>query len=70
MPIRKKIATTVYLTVQQIECLEQMRDDTGASIAFYIRRGIDMVIREFEDRYGDLDHTPHADRPNTGRDEE
>ena len=42
---RRKVSTTIYLTMEQDESLRQLSDDTGVPVAEYVRRGIN-IIRE------------------------
>jgi hypothetical protein len=42
----KKIATTVYLTEDQIEKLRTLSDYTKVPMAEYIRQGIDMSLEK------------------------
>lgn len=43
---RKKIATTVYLTEDQLDSLKELSNKTRAPIAEYIRLGIDLVLEK------------------------
>jgi len=42
----KRVITNAYLDPQVYEALKTLSDNTGAPIAFYIRKGIDMVLAE------------------------
>ena len=41
---RKKVSTTVYITLQQNDLLKMLNQKTKVPIAEYIREGIDMVL--------------------------
>lgn len=41
---RKKISTTVYITVEQQQKLKELNQRTKVPIAEYIREGIDLVL--------------------------
>jgi predicted DNA-binding protein len=45
---RKKISTTIYITPEQAERLKQLHERTNVAVAWYIRRGIDLVLKENE----------------------
>jgi len=45
---RKKVSTTIYITVEQAERLKLLHDRTKVPIAVYIREGIDMVLKHYE----------------------
>ncbi len=45
---RKKISTTVYITEEQNEMLKLLNKKTKVPIAEYIRQGIDLVLKEYE----------------------
>jgi predicted DNA-binding protein len=47
---RKKISTTVYITVEQNEKLRELHKRTKVPIAEYIREGIDMVLEKRKDQ--------------------
>ena len=42
---RKKVSTTVYLTVEQDELLHKLSERTKVPVAVYIREGVDLVIK-------------------------
>jgi predicted DNA-binding protein len=42
---RRKVATTVYITREQDQALKLLAERTGASVASYIREGIDLVLK-------------------------
>ena len=48
---RKKISTTVYITLEQAERLKVLHDRTKVPVAEYIRQGIDLVLLKYR---GDL----------------
>ena len=41
---RKKISTTVYITLEQNERLKQLHEKTKVPVAEFIRQGIDLVL--------------------------
>lgn len=41
---RRKVSTTIYLTMEQDESLRQLSDDTGVPVAEYVRRGINIIL--------------------------
>ncbi len=43
---RKKISTTVYITLEQNHLLKVLNQKTKVPIAEYIREGIDMVLEK------------------------
>ncbi len=45
---RKKISTTVYITPEQAEKLKLLHERTNVPVAHYIRKGIDMVLKQHE----------------------
>ena len=45
---RKKVSTTIYITVEQAERLKLLHDRTKVPIAVYIREGIDLVLTQYE----------------------
>ena len=45
---RKKISTTIYITPEQSERLKQLHDKTKVPVAEYIRQGIDLVLKKYE----------------------
>ncbi len=45
---RKKISTTVYITPEQNERLHLLHDRTKVPVAVYIREGIDLVLKRYE----------------------
>jgi hypothetical protein len=47
---RKKLSTTVYLTPEQDALLKQLNAKTKVPVAEYIRQGIDMVLKKYEDQ--------------------
>ena len=46
----KKVSTTVYITRTQAEKLKLLHARTKVPIAEYIRQGIDLVLKEHEDK--------------------
>ncbi|MEZ4270471.1 MAG: ribbon-helix-helix domain-containing protein [Myxococcota bacterium] len=46
----KKISTTVYITQEQSERLKLLHARTKVPIAEYIRQGIDLILKENEDK--------------------
>jgi hypothetical protein len=42
----RKVATTIYITVDQDRQLKLLSQSTGTSMAQYIREGIDMVLEQ------------------------
>jgi hypothetical protein len=47
---RKKISTTVYLTVEQLRALKNLHERTRVPIAEFIRMGVDMVLDKHMDQ--------------------
>lgn len=47
---RKKISTTVYITPEQNEHLHLLHERTKVPVAVYIREGIDMMLKHYEDQ--------------------
>ncbi len=47
---RKKISTTVYITPEQDERLKALHNRTKVPVAEYIRQGIDLILKENEDK--------------------
>lgn len=47
---RKKISTTVYLTVEQVRALKDLHERTRVPIAEYIRMGIDLILEKHSDQ--------------------
>jgi len=45
--MRKKVSTTVYITVEQSERLKLLHKKTKVPVAEYIREGIDMVLARY-----------------------
>ena len=46
----RKVATTIYITQEQDQKLKMLSEATGASMAQYIRDGIDLVLKQHADR--------------------
>jgi hypothetical protein len=46
---RKKISTTVYITPEQDALLKQLNAKTKVPVAEYIRQGIEMVLKKYEE---------------------
>jgi predicted DNA-binding protein len=44
---RKKISTTVYITLEQNERLKLLHERTRVPVAEYIRQGIDLVLDQY-----------------------
>lgn len=47
---RRKVATTIYITVEQDRQLKLLSSATGTSMAQFIREGIDLVLEKYADR--------------------
>jgi hypothetical protein len=45
---RKKVSTTIYITIEQAERLKLLHERTKVPIAVYIREGIDLMLRHYE----------------------
>lgn len=45
---RRKISTTVYLTIEQHEALQRLHERTKVPIAEYVRAGVDIVLERAE----------------------
>jgi len=50
MSSNRKVATTIYITVEQDQKLKLLSQATGTSMAQYIREGIDHIIELHKDR--------------------
>ncbi len=46
----KKVSTTVYITQEQSEKLKTLHARTKVPVAEYIRQGIDLILKENEDK--------------------
>ena len=46
----KKVSTTVYITKSQAEKLKLLHERTKVPVAEHIRQGIDLVLKENEDK--------------------
>jgi predicted DNA-binding protein len=46
---RKKISTTIYITPEQNELLHLLHARTKVPVAVYIREGIDLVLKRYDD---------------------
>ncbi len=46
----RKVATTIYITVEQDQQLKLLSQSTGTSMAQYIREGIDLVLDQHRGR--------------------
>jgi predicted DNA-binding protein len=46
---RKKISTTIYITPEQNELLHLLHSRTKVPVAVYIREGIDLVLKRYEE---------------------
>ncbi|HEY3497459.1 MAG TPA: ribbon-helix-helix domain-containing protein [Polyangiaceae bacterium] len=46
---RKKISTTIYITPEQNELLHLLHSRTKVPVAVYIREGIDLVLKKYEE---------------------
>ena len=49
MPV-KKVSTTVYITQEQADRLKQLHARTKVPVAEYIRQGIDLILKQNEDK--------------------
>jgi predicted DNA-binding protein len=47
---RKKISTTIYITLEQSEKLKLLNEKTKVPIAEYIRQGIDLVLERYKNQ--------------------
>lgn len=45
---RKKVSTTVYITLEQNDLLKTLNQKTKVPIAEYIREGIDLVLEKYK----------------------
>jgi hypothetical protein len=45
--MRKKISTTIYVTLEQADKLKLLHDRTKVPVAVYIREGIDLVLAHY-----------------------
>ncbi|MFT7579376.1 MAG: putative DNA-binding protein [Myxococcota bacterium] len=50
MASTRKVATTIYITVDQDQKLKLLSQATGTSMAQYIREGIDHILVTHKDR--------------------
>lgn len=46
----RKVATTIYITVEQDRQLKMLSQVTGTSMAQFIREGIDLVLDKHQDQ--------------------
>ena len=46
----KKIATTIYITGKQQNNLKELNDRTKIPVAEFIRQGIDLVLKRYEEK--------------------
>ena len=61
---RKKISTTLYMTVEQSERLKLLHERTKVPISVYIREGIDLVLKQYENLLpGQMNLMPEATSP-------
>lgn len=47
---RKKVTTTVYITVEQEYLLKRLHERTKVPVAEYIRQGIDLILAQHEEK--------------------
>ncbi len=47
--MRKKLATTIYITPRQSELLKTLHERTRVPVAEYIRQGIDLILEKNRD---------------------
>jgi predicted DNA-binding protein len=62
---RNKVSTTVYLTEEQLERLRLLHERTKVPVSVYIREGIDLVLKRYEQHLPgqmSLGETPRARR--------
>jgi len=45
--MRKKISTTIYVTLEQADKLKLLHERTKVPVSVYIREGIDLVLRHY-----------------------
>lgn len=45
----KKIATTIYITEEQQNCLKELNHRTKVPIAEFVRQGIDLALEKYRD---------------------
>ena len=50
MASTKKVATTIYITVDQDTKLKLLSQATGTPMAQFIREGIDHILEQYKDR--------------------
>jgi len=50
MASSRKVATTIYITVEQDRQLKLLSQATGTSMAQYIRDGIDHILERYRSR--------------------
>jgi predicted DNA-binding protein len=46
----RKVATTIYITVEQDRQLKLLSEVSGTAMAQFIREGIDLVLERYADR--------------------
>lgn len=46
----KKVTTTVYITEKQQDQLKELNERFKIPIAEFIRQGIDLILKKYEDR--------------------
>lgn len=47
---RKKVTTTVYITVEQEYLLKRLHERTKVPVAEYIRQGIDLILAQHSEK--------------------
>ena len=57
-------ATTTHIEQEQLDKLRELKKRTGTPIAWYIRQGIDAILKKEEDKRGFEEYSPsmHVDR--------
>lgn len=67
---RKKISTTVYITLEQNERLHQLSSRTKVPSAVYIREGIDLILDRYKHELpGQMTLSDAGKKPSKKKDE-
>ena len=46
----KKVTTTIYITEKQQEGLKELNEKTKIPVAEFIRQGIDLILKKYEEQ--------------------
>lgn len=65
---RRKVSTTVYLTVEQLDALRLLSQNTKVPIAEFIREGVNLILARYQDLLpGQIQLIPEESPPSTPR---